>query len=86
MTFASTSTFYTPIMALDHFHLKLIHTKLIFLNSTLFTMLIFICFYLASGYFDERKLFLNTLFMQLFSISFLTCLAFFWDKVTDVQN
>ena len=30
--FSCTSTLYVPILALDHFHLQLIHTKLLFLN------------------------------------------------------
>ena len=85
MGFSSTSTFYAPILALDHLHLKLIHTKLIFLNCTIFTLLAFTCFHLASRYVEERKLFAIALLMQLFSISFLTYLAFSWGHVTDVQ-
>ena len=83
--FSSTSTFYLPVLALDHFHLHLIHTKLLFLNCTLFTLLVFISFYLASEYVDERKLFLIALFMQIIAISFLTSLAFFWNQVTSSQ-
>ncbi len=83
--FSSTSTFYLPVLALEHFYLHLIHTKLLFLNCTLFTLLVFICFYLASEYVDERKLFLIALFMQIIAISFLTSLALFWNQVTSSQ-
>ena len=83
--FSSTSTFYVPVLALDHFHLKLIHTKLLFLNCTLFTLMSFISFYLASQYFEERKLMVAALLMQIIAISFITYLAFSWDKVTNFQ-
>ncbi|CAB4013312.1 Hypothetical predicted protein, partial [Paramuricea clavata] len=85
MGFSSTATFYAPILALDHLHLQLIHTKLIFLNCTIFTLLVFTCFHVASGYVEERKLFATVLLMQLSSISFLTYLAFSWNQVTDIQ-
>ena len=83
--FSSTSTFYVPVLALDHFHLQLIHTKLLFLNCTLFTLVLFICIYLVSQYVEERKLIVAALFMQIIGISFLIYLAFSWDQVTDVQ-
>ena len=83
--FSSTSTFYVPVLALDHFHLQLIHIKLLFLNCTLFTTLLLICLYFGSQYIEERKLFLIALLMQIIAISFLTYLAFSWDQVTHVQ-
>lgn len=83
--FSSTSTFYVPVLGLDHFHLQVIHVKLLFLNSTIFTLLVFLCFYFASEYADERKLFLFALFLQITAISFLTSLAFSWDKQADVH-
>ncbi|XP_028418368.1 SPX domain-containing membrane protein OsI_32082-like [Dendronephthya gigantea] len=55
--FSSTATFYVPIFGMDHFHLHLIHIKLLFLNCTLFTLLVFLSFYVASEYASERKLF-----------------------------
>jgi MFS family permease len=82
---SSTSTFFVPVVALDHFHLQLIHTKLLFLNCTLFTLLVLICLYLASEYIEERKLFVVALFMQIIALSLLTSLAFSWNQVTDVQ-
>ena len=84
-SFSSTATFYVPLLALDHFHLKLIHTKLLFLNCTIFTALVFICLYIASEYFEERKIFAVSFFMQIIAIAFLTILAFSWDQVTTVQ-
>ena len=83
--FSSTATFYAPILALDHFHLKEIHVKLLFLNCTLFTLLLFICLHLVSKYIEERKLFAFALLMEITAIIFLASLAFFWNQVTDVQ-
>ena len=83
--FSCTSTFYVPILALDHFHLQLIHTKLLFLNCTIFTILVFVCLYLASQYVDERMLILLSLILQIIAISFLTFLALSWDQMTDIQ-
>ena len=84
-SFSSTATFYVPLLALDHFHLQLIYTKLLFLNCTIFTALVFICLYIASEYFEERKIFAVSFFMQIIAIAFLTFLAFSWDHVTTVQ-
>jgi MFS family permease len=83
--FSSTSTFYVPILAMDHFHLHLIHSKLLFLNCTLFTIAVFICLFLASQYIEERKLLAFALSLQIIAISFLTYLAFAWDQVSTVQ-
>ena len=84
-SFSKTATFYVPLLALDHFHLQLIYTKLLFLNCTIFTILVFICLYIASEYFEERKIFAVSFFIQIIAIAFLTCLAFSWDQVTIVQ-
>ena len=56
---SSTSTLFVPVLASDNFHLQLIHTKLLFLNCTLFTLLVLICIHLALQYIEERKLFLD---------------------------
>jgi hypothetical protein len=84
--FASTATFNVPVLALNHFHLELIHVKLLFLNSTLFTLLLFILFSLASDYSDERKLFLLALSMQIAAILVLTSIGFTWNHITSAQN
>ena len=84
-TFSSTATFYLPLLALDHFHLQLIYIKLLFLNCAIFTLLVFICLYIASEHFDERKIFAVSFSMQIMAIAFLTFLAFSWDQVTTVQ-
>lgn len=83
--FSSTSTFYVPILALDHFHLQLIHTKLLLLNCSLFTVFVFICLYLASEYLEERKIFVIALFLQIIAITLLTYLALNWDEATNSQ-
>ena len=74
-----------PVLALNHFHLELIYVKLLFLNCTLFTLLVFILFSLALDYFDERKLFLVALSMQIAAILVLTSIGFTWD-ITSAQK
>ena len=83
--FSSTATFLTPILALDHFHLELIHVKLLFLNCTLFTLVLFICLYRASQCIDERKLFVVALMMEIIAMAFLMSLALTWDHVTSIR-
>ena len=84
--FSSTATFYVPILAIDHYHLELIHVKLYFLNCTLFTLLVFVLFSLASGRIDERKLFLIALGMQFAAVSLLTLIGFMFDHTMQAQN
>ena len=84
--FSSTATFYVPILAIDHYHLELLHVKLYFLNCTLFTLLVFVLFSLASGRIDERKLFLIALGMQFAAVSLLTLIGFMLDHTIQAQN
>jgi hypothetical protein len=77
---------YVPVLALNHFHLELIYVKLLFLNCTLFTLLVFILFSLALDYFDERKLFLVALSLQIAAILVLTWIRFDWNHITSAQN
>ena len=37
--YSSTTTFFAPILALDHFHLEVIHSKLLFVNGAMFILL-----------------------------------------------
>ena len=59
---------------------------LLYLNCTLFSLLLFILFSLASHYFDERKIFLVALSMQIAAILVLTSIGFSWDHITSAQN
>ena len=81
--FSSTPTFYVPLLALDHFHLELVHTKLLFFNCTLFTLMAFLCLYIASDYIEERKLIVAALLMQAIALMFLTYMGFSWDRITN---
>ena len=56
--YSSTTTFFAPILALDHFHLELIHTNLLFVNGAMFTLLALIGFFYASEYLEERTLYI----------------------------
>ena len=59
---------------------------LLFLNCTLFTLLLFILLSLASDYFDERKIFLVAFSMHFAAILMLTSIGFTWDHITSAQN
>ena len=83
--YSSTTTFFAPILALDHFHLELIHTNLLFVNGAMFTLLALIGFFYASEYLEERTLYIFSLLMQIIALTCLTYLAFSWDDVTDDQ-
>ncbi len=83
--FSSTATFYTPLLALEVLHLKLIHVKFYFLNSSLMTLLLFIAMYIASHYFKEQKIFLFSMVLQISAISLLTSIAFTWNQVSYIH-
>ena len=83
--FSSTATFYTPLLALDVFHLNLIHVKFYFLNSSLMTLLLFIAMYIASRHFKEQKIFFFSMVLQISAIVLLTAFAFTWDRVSSVH-
>ena len=83
--FSSTTIFFTPILALDHVHLEVIHIQLMYLNAALFTLLMLIGLYLTSEYFEERMLYVIAFFMQFITITCFIYLAFSWDDVTDDQ-
>lgn len=76
--FSATVTFYTPLLASEHFHDQFIHIKLLFLTSSMFAFAFILSLYIASEYFDERKLLAFLMFMQLVAIALLTYFAFYW--------
>ncbi|XP_028402646.1 SPX domain-containing membrane protein Os09g0521800-like [Dendronephthya gigantea] len=83
--FSSTATFFTPLIAMEILHLRLIHVKFYFLNSSLATLLLFITMYIASNYLREKKIFLFSMLLQISAISLLVILAFTWDDVSSVH-
>ena len=46
--FSTTVTFYVPVLAQEHFHLQFVHVKLLFLVSSLFSLVLFMLFYIAA--------------------------------------
>ena len=85
VVFTEMSAFYTPVLGIDHLHLKVIHVKLIFMNCSIFALFLFLSINQAVQYVDERKLLLIPLFMDITGIILLMYLAFFWDQVDDIQ-
>ena len=84
--FSTTATFFVPILALNHFHLQLLDIQLLFINCTLFTLVVFIVFSILTGLVDERKLFLASLGMQIAGIIVLTSIGFRWNHSTNAEN
>lgn len=78
----TTTTFYTPVLALEHFHVQFIHVKLLFLTSSMFSFALFFSLYIATGYFDERKLQAFLMLMQISAIGLLTYFVSSWDNLS----
>ena len=84
--YSSVVTFYTPLLALEHFHLKFIHVKLLFLTSSMFTIALFLLIYISAEYFDERKLLAFLMLLQISAIAILTYFAFRWESVSEKES
>ena len=83
--FSSSATFYTPLLALELLHLRLIHVKLYFLNSSMCTFFLYISIYIASDYFTEWKMIFFSMVLQITAISLLITSAFTWDHVSYIH-
>lgn len=84
--YSSIVTVYVPLLAQEHFHLQFIHVKLLFLVSSLFSMVLFLVFYIAAKYYDEAQLIICSIVMQVSAITLLTCIAFSWDSSLGVYG
>ena len=82
MFFMTTTTYYVPVLALEHYHLLFIHVKLLFVASSMFGFVLFFSLYIATEYFDERKLLAFLMLMQIAAIALLTYIACSWDNVS----
>ncbi|XP_028410672.1 uncharacterized protein LOC114533362 [Dendronephthya gigantea] len=71
---------YVPLLAQDHFHLQFIHVKMLFLVCSLFAMVLFLVFYIASKYYHETLLLICSMLMQVSAISLLTFIGFHWNS------
>ena len=84
--YSTTVTFYVPPLAQELLHLQLTEVKLLFLVSSLFSMVLFLLYYLGANYFHETQLLACSMVMQIMAISILTYFGFNWDNVTGVYN
>ncbi|XP_028415642.1 uncharacterized protein LOC114539006 isoform X1 [Dendronephthya gigantea] len=78
--YSSTVTFYVPLLAQEHFHLRFIHVKMLFLVSSVFCMVLFLGYYIAAKYYDEAQMLLFSMMMQVIAIWLLTYIAFSWNS------
>ncbi|XP_028410664.1 uncharacterized protein LOC114533353 isoform X2 [Dendronephthya gigantea] len=62
--FSNTVAIYVPLLAENHFHLQFIHVKMLFLVCSLFSMVLFIVFYIAAKYYHETQLLIVSMIMQ----------------------
>ena len=79
--FPTIVTFYTPLIAQEHFHLQFLDVKLLFLASSILSLALFLALYLATGCFDELKQACLAFLMQIIAIMLLTYFALYWNKV-----
>ncbi|XP_028410690.1 uncharacterized protein LOC114533378 [Dendronephthya gigantea] len=77
--YSNTTTIYVPLLAQDHFHLQLVHVKMLFLVCSLFSMVLFILFYIAAKYYHETQLLICSMLIQLTALTLLSFIAFSWD-------
>lgn len=82
--YSNSVAIYVPLLAQDHFHFQFIHVKMLFLVCSLFSMVLFLVFYIAAKYFHETQLLICSILMQVTAISLLTFIAFSWDNALDV--
>ena len=79
--FPTIVTFYTPLLAQEHFHLQFLDVKLLFLASSILSLVLFLVLYLATGCFDELKQACLAFFMQITSITLLLYFALYWGEI-----
>ncbi|XP_028410617.1 uncharacterized protein LOC114533307 [Dendronephthya gigantea] len=84
--YSNTTTIYVPLLAQDHFHLQLVHVKMLFLVGSLFSMVLYIVFYIAAKYYHETKLLICSMLIQLTAITLLSFIAFSWDSAFGVYG
>ena len=79
--FPTIVTFYTPLLAQEHFHLQFLDVKLLFLASSILSLVLFLALFLATGCFDELKQACLAFFMQITAIALLLYFSFYWGDV-----
>ena len=79
--FPTIVTFYTPLLAQERFHLQFLDVKLLFLASSILSLVLFLTLYLATGCFNELKQACLAFVMQIIAISLLLYFAVYWGEV-----
>ena len=79
--FPTIVTFYTPLLAQERFHLQFLDVKLLFLASSILSLVLFLTLYLSTGCFDELKQACLAFFMQIIAIGLLLYFALYWNDV-----
>jgi MFS family permease len=84
--FSTTATFYVPLLAQEHFYLQFGHVKLLFLVGRMFSMVVFLSYYVAVDYLHETHLLVCSMLMQVCAIFILTYFAFTWNSASGVDD
>ncbi|XP_028408676.1 uncharacterized protein LOC114531238 isoform X2 [Dendronephthya gigantea] len=79
-------SFYVPLLAKYNLGLKLIHVKLIYLNSSLFSFVLFLATPLILENVCETTFLLVSIFFQIIPISCTFLLAIFWNSPMSVEK
>ena len=78
--FAGVAIFYTPLLAMELLHLDEVHVKLLFTNGTLGLLMLYLALYIATEYFDERRLLLFAISLQIVPIFLLFIFGLLWSS------
>lgn len=84
--FSSTVAFCTPLLAQEHFHLPFIHVKLLFLTSSMFSFALILLLFIAAEHFEERKILVFLMSLQLIPISILAYFASCWSNISPDES
>ena len=79
-------SFYTPLLAVHHLGLQLTHVKLIYLNSSLVVLILYIALYLFLGNIAEKKCLFVAIVSVIVPISITFYFAIMWNNAITVNG
>ena len=86
VSYSTSTNFNSPLLAHKQFHLPFVYVKWLFTVSSMFSLVLFLSLYIASEYFDERKLLFLLMFMQIPVIAILSYFAYSWESVSKIGD
>ena len=86
VSYSTSTNFNSPLLAHKQLHLPFVYVKWLFTVSSMFSLVLFLSLYIASEYFDERKLLFLLMFMQIPVIAILSYFAYSWESVSKIGD